>query len=469
MESPSSGLEFLALHPFVRATVRDKINGTIVGSALGDCIGLYTAKYRCVATCTSLALQACKAWTDDTDHALLIVLSYLHHDGKELSPKDIAQRLQVWVEQGLRCLDRPPCGLGRTVGTVVRSTGYLSNPTQVAYDCWVKSNRSIAPNGSLMRTHPLGIICLAATLPETFQIAANFSAITHADPRCIVACCTVTGLIRGILRGEVLHEGNVDEIIDKAFAWVDEWVKKRAGGADASGSECNTNPEENELHEHGALLEMKEYTRHAKATSFEELELDDSQKMGYVYKAFGAAILALRLGMRQAGHESRSDGAAQEPHSVVFEKVITQLTFEGGDADTNACVAGALLGCWFGYNSLPPQWRDAMQHVAWMMGKCQALSQIVGGEELFVDHYHILGHGLQPPRYKGSEDPDTAIDGGKGLMSTQELKEREQEFMYQYLVRSKEATEREKKRSLEAGEKRKKTARLGGMFSSLRG
>lgn len=275
------------------------------------------------------------------------------------------------------------------------------------------------------------------------------------------------------MRGEVLHEGNVDEIIDKAFAWVDEWIKKRAGGAGASGSECNTNPEENELHEHGALLEMEEYTRHVKVTSFEELELDDSQKMGYVYKAFGAAILALRLGMRQAGygpygHECRSDGAAQQPHSVVFEKVITQLTFEGGDADTNACVAGALLGCWFGYNSLPPQWRDAMQHVAWMMGKCQALSQIVGGEELFVDHHHIHGHGLQP-RYRGSEDPDTAIDGGKGLMSAQELKERDQEFMYQYLMRSKEATEREKKRSLEAGEKRKKTARLGGMFSSLRG
>ncbi|OJD13224.1 hypothetical protein AJ78_06298 [Emergomyces pasteurianus Ep9510] len=339
---------------------------------------------------------------------------------------------------------------------VVRSEGYLSNPTQVAYDCWVKSNRSIAPNGSLMRTHPLGVICLAATLPETFQIAANYSAITHPDPRCIVACCTVTGLIRGILRGEVLHEGNIDEMIDEAFTWVGEWVQRRARGG-TSGSDCN--PEENELQEHGALLEMEEYSRHAKATSFQELELDDSQKMGYVYKAFGAAIMALRLGMRQAGYgpECRSDGPAKEPPPTIFETIITELTLEGGDADTNACVAGALLGCWFGHNSLPPQWRDGMQHVAWMVGKCQALGQTVGGENSFVDPR------LQP-RYKGSEDSDTAIDGGKGLMSAEELKERDKEFMYQYLKRSNEASEREKKR-LDA---KKKAATLGGMFASLK-
>jgi hypothetical protein len=38
----TDSLVFLNAHPFVRATVLDRIHGCITGSAIGDTIGLYT-------------------------------------------------------------------------------------------------------------------------------------------------------------------------------------------------------------------------------------------------------------------------------------------------------------------------------------------------------------------------------------------------------------------------------------------
>src|SRR5277367_3406002 len=95
-----------------------------------------------------------------------------------------------------------------------------------AYNYWVSSEFNAAPNGSLMRTHPLGVICVGRSIEETFRIAAEFSLVTHADPRCVVACCISTGLIRGILRGEVRNDEDIDALVENAFEWVYAWQKR---------------------------------------------------------------------------------------------------------------------------------------------------------------------------------------------------------------------------------------------------
>jgi hypothetical protein len=38
----TGGLQFLKMHPFVKSTLEDKVYGCVVGSALGDTIGLYS-------------------------------------------------------------------------------------------------------------------------------------------------------------------------------------------------------------------------------------------------------------------------------------------------------------------------------------------------------------------------------------------------------------------------------------------
>ena len=51
----------------------------------------------------------------------------------------------------------------------------------------------------------------------------------------------------------------------------------------------------------------------------------------------------------------------------VFSLVVF-LILQGGDADTNGAVAGALLGCKLGSSALPPTWLKGLKHKGWLDG-----------------------------------------------------------------------------------------------------
>lgn len=217
-----------------KATLEDRIVGTLIGSALGDAVGLYTefltkeqaqaaypsGEFSLLPNATPFKRDFHRLkhrngeWTDDTDHSLLILLSHLHNGQPD--HKDFAARLRVWVEQGLRALDTAPLGLGRTVGSVVSNEGFLDNPYKVAAECWRRGGHQVAANGSLMRTHTLGLAMLYETEADTFEVAARFSAVTHVDPRCVTSCMVGTALVRGLVRGLVTTTDDVDALVRRA-------------------------------------------------------------------------------------------------------------------------------------------------------------------------------------------------------------------------------------------------------------
>lgn len=131
------------------------------------------------------------------------------------------------------------------------------------------------------------------------------------------------------------------------------------------------------------------------AQTFEELELDDSQKMGYVYKCLGSEILCLRL----ATHVTN-------PTSHTFETFITDLIMQGGDADTNAAAAGVLLVTYLSFSRLPANCSDGIKHREWLMEKYLALSCLVG-----------IGEG------DVVENVDTGVYGGKEPTTEKEVKD----------------------------------------------
>ncbi|KAF3481693.1 uncharacterized protein GIQ15_04452 [Arthroderma uncinatum] len=280
-------------------------------------------------------------------------------------------------------------------------------------------------------------------MEETFQTATDFSLITHADPRCVVSCCISTGLIRGILRGEILDEKDLDILLESAYKWVDAWIRDVRLAKDGEPEQNEGETSEPDVRE---FLDKEEFDKHAYAKTFADLQLDDSSKIGYVYKCLGSAILSLRMGMQQSPYSNNPGvgSPAALPNSAIFENIITELTYEAGDADTNACAAGALLGSWLGYNSLPSHWRDGMDNRNWLMEKCNALIQLIGA-----------GSNVPTSKYDGKSDPDTLPDGGKGLMDEKELGKRDSDMMFKYMTRHAEGVAEEKAR-LKEEERQKK-------------
>jgi ADP-ribosylglycohydrolase len=286
-----------------------------------------------------------------------------------------------------------------------------------------------------MRAHPLGIICIGKSLEETFQIAIDYSVVTHADPRCVVACCIHTALIRGILRGEVTSEEDVGRILEATFTSVEQWQQN--GRLFNTAKDTPRGVPADVLVAEPAL-DRVEFDRYVNASSFEELQLDSAREIGYVYKALGSCILCLRLAIRHSKGQL-IDEQYMQAGTNIFEELITALIMQGGDADTNACIAGAVLGAWIGNTGLPPSWRNGLDHNSWLLHKCRAMEQVLGIDESLTG-------------YDGVKDRDTLSDGGRGLLDKHSLEVREAAFVEMYTKRMKMMAERKaQKESKETG------------------
>ena len=62
-----------------------------------------------------------------------------------------------------------------------------------------------------------------------------------------------------------------------------------------------------------------------------------------------------------------------------------------GDADTNACFAGALVGALLGYKALPAPWIGGLNHVAGLPEKAKNIATILraGYEQLKADKQYV--------------------------------------------------------------------------------
>src|ERR671918_638538 len=156
-----------------------------------------------------------------------------------------------------------------------------------------------AGNGSVMYCAPLGL-AYANRSDELFELAPALSALTHFDGRCKTAVLAVTLCVAALVRGE-----DSEVAATSALRAVAE-------------------------HEGGEELEFL-------VDAVGGSRPIDGPDQGFCLFTVGGAFQAL---LRQGDVETE----------------LRRVVSLGGDTDTNAAVAGALLGARDGVDGLPSQW-----------------------------------------------------------------------------------------------------------------
>jgi ADP-ribosylglycohydrolase len=220
-------------------------------------------------------------------------------------------------------------------------------------------------------------------------LAANVGFTTHVDPRGTVSCCIEVVLVRGLLRGDILDEEDVDACIERSY----EIVRANNDFMDPGGE----GPSEEEL---DALLDREKFDRHMYAESLDDLQLDSPKAIGFVYKCLGTVFLLLRLAMRKRSLSLYASPLAAES---LFDDLIVDLIMERGDADTNGAAACALLGAYLGYANLQSPWTLGLAHKEWLIAKTYRLAVASG----------VIGDALEP-------EDDKALNGGRELSGAAE-------------------------------------------------
>ncbi|HET9249619.1 MAG TPA: ADP-ribosylglycohydrolase family protein, partial [Actinomycetota bacterium] len=193
-----------------------------------------------------------------------------------------------------------PPDVGTLTGRVLRRIASGEHPATVAQEVWNERGPEVsAGNGSVMYCAPLGLAY--AHRPERLlELAPALSALTHVDGRCRTAVTAVTLAAAALVRGEPAEDAAraaLTAVEDLEGGEELEFLVEAVGGSRAI----------------------------------------DGPDQGFCLFTAGVAFQAL-----------------VRPGDVETE--LRRVVALGGDTDTNAAVAGALLGARDGVAGLPAAW-----------------------------------------------------------------------------------------------------------------
>ena len=281
----------------------DRIAGCVVGLALGDAVGAPFEGRRAAEIpdplpAMELPWMGLAPGSTTDDTAMARNLVRSLAARGEFDADDLVARHLEWFRSG-------PADIGVLTRRVLSRVDRGEDAFEAARSVWEERGPEVsAGNGSVMYCAPLGL-AYADRPDELPKVAPTLSALTHHDRRCGTAVLAVTVAVAALTRGQS-PEGALTAALTA--------VVDREGG------------EELEY-----LVEFVGVGRPI-----------DGPDQGFCLFTAGVALQSL-LGTGD------------------FESEVSRVVTLGGDTDTNAAVAGALLGTLVGERGLPQAWVERLE------------------------------------------------------------------------------------------------------------
>lgn len=295
--------------------IRDKISGALYGQFIGDALGTRYEFSRSVIVMDKIKKDMVNNFlpilgegpfnvkkgqvTDDTELAMALLYSLANN--LTYDKNDVAKRYLKWYHS-------KPFDIGNTTRNAL---GGASSYDEIVANSKEYCHNSLS-NGCLMRISPLALFGCSLNNQELFRFCEQDTLLTNPNPICIDAVKVFCIALKISI-----------------FTKDKQYIFKHAYNA-SNNSLIKSILGESLIRPDSTLLENGQRT----AT--------DIGATGYLGVALQNAFYELMNGSN-------------------FYDSLVNIIKRGGDTDTNACIAGSLLGAYYGKDKIPNEWIKSVQ------------------------------------------------------------------------------------------------------------
>ncbi|CAI2369180.1 unnamed protein product [Moneuplotes crassus] len=314
----------------------DRAKGSVIGALCGDAIGAVLEFCRGEITeeraTEALTMPGGGVFqvgpgqiTDDGELAICLLHGLVEGEGKFLEA-EVANYYGRWIRS--RPFDCRITIRNSLLDTISKKP--YSKEIKIEAACYNQRSQS---NGSLMRSTPLAVFCHNMEIPETKDSVTSFfnfkdwqkhrdcvfkavkldATFTHPNKTVHYVeglyIYMITLIINGVPLGEV-YQTIIDDIEESADKEYKEMIQGWVGES-----------------EKPTLDSLKE-------------------NMGWIKHAFVCCMRYLRLAAQKQENNEQLD-------SKFYEEAMVEILMGAGDTDTNACIAGGVIGAILGFDKLP--------------------------------------------------------------------------------------------------------------------